>query len=146
MRKKICCLIWLLFQFDYSYRYHRKVINTRWSLVNRELVTITHFLYWVSHYGLAESWPWHKNHTLGSLVWRRMDTCMCMVESLLCSPKTITTLLIGSNPYNFFFNQDLIDEGNVHNNKTFIWLTWLFSFENNQNGIKPSSLTDSTTM
>ena len=98
MREKICCLIWLLFQFDYSYRYHRKVINTRWSLVNRELVTITHFLYWVSHYGLAESWPWHKNHSSGSLVWRRMDTCICMVESLCCLPETIIVLLISYTP------------------------------------------------
>ena len=24
-----------------------------------------------------------------------MDTCMCMAESLCCSPETITTLLIG---------------------------------------------------
>ena len=27
--------------------------------------------------------------------WGRMDTCICMVESLHCSPETITTLLIG---------------------------------------------------
>ena len=29
-------------------------------------------------------------------VWRRMDTCRCVVESLHCSPETITMLLIGS--------------------------------------------------
>ena len=28
-------------------------------------------------------------------VWGRIDTCMCMAESLCCSPETITTLLIG---------------------------------------------------
>ena len=28
-------------------------------------------------------------------VWGRMITCMCMAESLCCSPKTIITLLIG---------------------------------------------------
>ena len=28
----------------------------------------------------------------------RMDTCMCMAESLCCSPETITTLLIGCIP------------------------------------------------
>ena len=28
-------------------------------------------------------------------VWRRMDTCRCVVESLHCSPETITMLLIG---------------------------------------------------
>ena len=28
----------------------------------------------------------------------RMDTCMCMAESLCCSPETIPTLLIGYIP------------------------------------------------
>ena len=28
----------------------------------------------------------------------RMDTCICMAESLLFSPETITTMLIGYNP------------------------------------------------
>ena len=28
-------------------------------------------------------------------VWGRMDTCICMIESLCCSPETITTFLIG---------------------------------------------------
>ena len=68
----------------------------------------------------------HGTHSIlcgildGRGVWRRMDTCMCMVVPLLFT-QCITTLLIGSTPYNFFFlNQDLIDEDNVHNNKTFI--------------------------
>ena len=30
----------------------------------------------------------------GREVWGRMDTCICMAESLNCSPETITTLLI----------------------------------------------------
>ena len=34
----------------------------------------------------------------GSGVWRRMDTCICMAESLCCSPETIITLLISYNP------------------------------------------------
>ena len=29
---------------------------------------------------------------------RRMDICICMVESLRCSPETIMTLLIGYTP------------------------------------------------
>ena len=29
-------------------------------------------------------------------VWRRMDTCVCVAESLHCSPETITTLLTSS--------------------------------------------------
>jgi len=28
----------------------------------------------------------------------RMDTCMCMAESLWCAPETITTSLIGYTP------------------------------------------------
>ena len=31
----------------------------------------------------------------GTGVWGRMDTCICMAESLHCSPETITTLLFG---------------------------------------------------
>ena len=28
-------------------------------------------------------------------VWGRMDTCICMAETLCCPPETITTLLTG---------------------------------------------------
>jgi len=31
----------------------------------------------------------------GRRVWGRMDTYICMAEFLCCSPKTVTTLLIG---------------------------------------------------
>ena len=31
-------------------------------------------------------------------VWGRMDTCICMTESLCYSPETITALLIGCTP------------------------------------------------
>ena len=31
----------------------------------------------------------------GSGIWGRMDTCICMAESLCSSPETITTLLTG---------------------------------------------------
>ena len=34
----------------------------------------------------------------GSWVWRRMDTCICMAQSLGCSPEIITSLLIGCTP------------------------------------------------
>ena len=34
----------------------------------------------------------------GRGVWGRMDTCVCMAESLHCLPETITILLIGYNP------------------------------------------------
>jgi len=40
--------------------------------------------------------------SLGSMdgrgVWGRMETCICMADSLCCSPETITTLLIGYTP------------------------------------------------
>ena len=31
----------------------------------------------------------------GRAIWGRMDTCVCMTESLLCSPETATSLLTG---------------------------------------------------
>ena len=31
-------------------------------------------------------------------IWGRMDTCICMAESLHCSPEIMTTLLIGYTP------------------------------------------------
>ena len=34
----------------------------------------------------------------GRGVWRRMETCICMADSLCCSPETITILLIGYTP------------------------------------------------
>ena len=34
----------------------------------------------------------------GRGVWGRKDMCICMAESLCCSPETITTLLIGYTP------------------------------------------------
>ena len=34
----------------------------------------------------------------GRGVWGRMDTCICMAESLCCSSEIITTLLIGYTP------------------------------------------------
>ena len=34
----------------------------------------------------------------GRGVWGRMDTCVCMGESLCCSPKTIIMLLISYTP------------------------------------------------
>ena len=35
----------------------------------------------------------------GKQVWRRMYACICMTESLRCSPVTITTLLISDTQY-----------------------------------------------
>ena len=39
-------------------------------------------------------------HSLdGRGVWGRMDTCVCMAESLRCPPESITTLFISYTPY-----------------------------------------------
>ena len=34
----------------------------------------------------------------GRRVWGRMDTCVCMIESLDCSPEAVTVLLMGYTP------------------------------------------------
>ena len=34
----------------------------------------------------------------GRRIWGRMDTCVCMAESLCCPPETLTTLLNGYTP------------------------------------------------
>ena len=46
-----------------------------------------------------------------------MDTCICMAEFLCCSPKTITTLLIGYTPIQ---NQKLFKNENEVINKVVI--------------------------
>ena len=52
-------------------------------------------------YGALLSIMWQPGPD-GSM-WR-MDTCICMTESLHCSPETVTTLLISCTPIenNFF--------------------------------------------
>ena len=37
----------------------------------------------------------------GRAVWERMDTCVCMAESLCCPPETIRILLIGYTPVGY---------------------------------------------
>ena len=56
------------------------------------------YLKWVTNKDLAYSTREHCSMLCGSLdgrgVWGRMDTCICLAESLCCPPETITTLLI----------------------------------------------------
>ena len=40
----------------------------------------------------------HLTDWMVGVVWGRMDTCICMAESLHCSTETTTTLLIDYNP------------------------------------------------
>ena len=45
--------------------------------------------------GTLKSLLQHQNDLLsGRRVWGRLDTCICMAQSLHCSPETITTLFI----------------------------------------------------
>ena len=59
------------------------------------------YLKWIINKGLLYS-TLNCSMLCGSLdgrgVWWRMDTCICMAESLCCLPETITTLLIGYSP------------------------------------------------
>ena len=52
---------------------------------------------------------------MGAGFGERMDTCLCMVESLCCSPETITTLLSGYMPRQNVFGvkKIKIKEGDV---------------------------------
>ena len=34
------------------------------------------------------------NNLYGKKIWKRMDTCICITESLCCTPETITTFLV----------------------------------------------------
>ena len=39
------------------------------------------------------------NNLIGRRIWKRIDTCICITESLSCTPETNTTLLINYTPY-----------------------------------------------
>ena len=50
---------------------------------------------------LCSTWnsaPCYVAAWTGRGVWGRTDTCLCLAESLHCSPETITTLLISYTP------------------------------------------------
>ena len=47
----------------------------------------------------------------GRGVWGRMDTCVCMAESIHCSPETVTSLLIDSNIKNKKLEKDISGDG-----------------------------------
>jgi len=57
----------------------------------------------------------------GRGVWGGMDTCICMAESLCCSPQITTSLLIGYTPIQ---NKKFIKFGG----KKEIKILWNFSF------------------
>ena len=49
----------------------------------------------------------------GRGIWGRINTSICMAESLCCSPETITALLIGSTPIKNVFGVKKIN-GKFH--------------------------------
>ena len=50
----------------------------------------------------------------GRRVWRRIGTCICMAESLCCSPGITATLLIGYTPIQ---NKKFTGKKNIHHGK-----------------------------
>jgi len=60
------------------------------------------YLKWITNKDLLFSSRELCSMSCGNLdrkgTWGRMDTCMCMAESLCCLPETITTLLISYTP------------------------------------------------
>ena len=48
--------------------------------------------------GFSRQEYWSGKPLPSPLLWGRMDTCICMAESLLCSPESITTFLISYTP------------------------------------------------
>ena len=60
------------------------------------------YLKWTTNKDLLYSTKNSAQQLCGNLdgrgVWGRMDTCICMAESLHCSPETTTILLISYNP------------------------------------------------
>ena len=68
---------------------------------------------------------WNSAHMVlcvsldGMGFWRRMDTCICMAESLCYSSETITILLIGYTPIQsfFFFNSVVLAQKQLYRSK-----------------------------
>ena len=60
------------------------------------------YLKWITNKDLLFSSREICSMSCGNLdrkgTWERMDTCICMAESLCCLPETITTLLISYTP------------------------------------------------
>ena len=60
------------------------------------------YLKWITNkflpYSTGNSGQWYVAAWMGGEFGGRMDTCICMAESLCCLPETITTLLIGYSP------------------------------------------------
>ena len=62
------------------------------------------YLKWITNkflpYSTGNSGQWYVAAWMGGEFGGRMDTCICMAESLCCLPETITTVLPGYTKYN----------------------------------------------
>ena len=62
------------------------------------------YLKWMTNkflpYSTGNSGQWYVAAWMGGEFGGRMDTGICMAESLCCLPETITTVLIGYTKYN----------------------------------------------
>ena len=67
-----------------------------------EVIYTLLYLKWITNinllYSTENSAQCYMPASMGGGFWGRMDTCICMSESLHCSPETITTLLISCTP------------------------------------------------
>ena len=62
------------------------LLYLKW-ITNKDLLCST----WNSAQCYVPAW-------MGGVAWRKTDTCICMAESLHCSPETTKTLLISHTP------------------------------------------------
>ena len=72
-----------------------------WHTKQTDTLYVLLYLKWITNKDLL-----YSKGSLLNVMWQpagegvlgRMDTCVCLAESLLCSPETITTLLIAYTP------------------------------------------------
>ena len=63
------------------------------------LASISTYLEPTRTYCIAQgTLPNIRNDLNGKRIWKRIDTCICITESLCCTPEANTTLLINDTP------------------------------------------------
>ena len=71
----------------------RKKLSSVYTLLYLKCITNNDLLY-----GIESSDSMLRGKLDGRGVWGRMDTCVCVAESLCCPSETITTLSVGYIP------------------------------------------------
>ena len=69
--------------FNHTVEYYHVDIKKVFLVFNKDLL-----------YSTGSSAEYHVTGLDGRGVWGKIDTCMCMAESLCCLPEIISTLLI----------------------------------------------------